>query len=348
MEAKEIKARARGMWIEILLALAPELEPASRRPGRHVPCPVHGGRDGFRLFRDAHETGGGICNTCGAFSDGFAVLMWLRGWRFPEAVKAVAGIIDPLGAAAPPSRRRTVPPPPPPSVSQEEMERRAERLRRWWKEALPIEEAAPLRAYLARRGLPLPSDRRVMRLHPSLPYFERREGRVRKLGVFPTVLAMVQDGNGKPVTLHRIFLTTRGEKAPVASPKKLACYHEGARELRGAAIRLAPPGQVLGVAEGIETALAVQDATGLPVWACISATLMEQFTPPPGTRLVRIFADKDRNGRGEKAARTLASRLKELGVGVRVELPPVPIPEGAKGVDWADVPRAERVSMLGV
>ena len=72
LEAETIRNRARGSWLGILGSLAPELEPALQRLGRHVPCPIHGGRDGFRLFRDAPDTGGGICNTCGAFPDGFA------------------------------------------------------------------------------------------------------------------------------------------------------------------------------------------------------------------------------------------------------------------------------------
>ena len=75
IEACDVRQLAAGRWTEILEAVAPALEPALRRPGRHVPCPVHGGKDGFRLFRDVAQTGGGICNTCGAFHDGFAVLM---------------------------------------------------------------------------------------------------------------------------------------------------------------------------------------------------------------------------------------------------------------------------------
>jgi phage/plasmid primase-like uncharacterized protein len=57
-----VRTQARGHWRAILQPLAPALEPALERPGRHGPCPIHGGADGFRLFRDVNETGGGICN----------------------------------------------------------------------------------------------------------------------------------------------------------------------------------------------------------------------------------------------------------------------------------------------
>ncbi|MBZ3672428.1 hypothetical protein JT305_10370 [Salmonella enterica subsp. enterica serovar Senftenberg] len=72
-----------------LAALAPHLEPALRKHGRHVSCPIHGGKDGFRLFKDAHLTGGGVCNTCGANHDGFELLMWLNNWDFKQCLSEV-------------------------------------------------------------------------------------------------------------------------------------------------------------------------------------------------------------------------------------------------------------------
>ena len=90
IDARDVRERAAGRWIDMLAALAPALGPALSRPGRHVPCPVHGGTDGFRLFRDVDDTGGGVCNTCGTFHDGFALLMWVNQWSFPETLQAVA------------------------------------------------------------------------------------------------------------------------------------------------------------------------------------------------------------------------------------------------------------------
>ena len=91
LEVKEVKERARGHWIGILSALAgDDLGPAIEKRGRHVPCPRHDSPDGFRLFKDAPDTGGGICSTCGEFANGIDLLMWLHGWSFPEALRAVA------------------------------------------------------------------------------------------------------------------------------------------------------------------------------------------------------------------------------------------------------------------
>ncbi|ELF8911416.1 DNA primase, partial [Salmonella enterica] len=88
-KADTVREAANGNWLFILAALAPHLEPALRKPGRHVSCPIHGGKDGFRLFKDAHLTGGGVCNTCGANHDGFELLMWLNNWDFKQCLSEV-------------------------------------------------------------------------------------------------------------------------------------------------------------------------------------------------------------------------------------------------------------------
>ena len=73
------------------------------------------------------------------------------------------------------------------------------------------------------------------------------------------------------------------------------------------------------------------------VYPAVSATLLEAFEPGPSTKLVRIWIDKDRSGRGEEAAKVLRKRLWERNIQLQVFAPPLPIPEGAKGVDWNDV-----------
>lgn len=84
-----VKQAAAGRWAEIFSALAPQLKLAQAHPGKHCPCPVHGGTDGFRLFPGYEERGNGICNTCGAKSDGFQMLMWIHEWSFPETIEKV-------------------------------------------------------------------------------------------------------------------------------------------------------------------------------------------------------------------------------------------------------------------
>ena len=78
-KADEVRNLAKGQWLFILAHLAPELEPALKKTGRsHVTCPFHGGKKDFRMFKDVLETGGAICS-CGAWHDGFSLLMKARG-----------------------------------------------------------------------------------------------------------------------------------------------------------------------------------------------------------------------------------------------------------------------------
>ena len=137
----------------------------------------------------------------------------------------------------------------------------------------------------------------------------------------PVMVARVE-GEGGLLGLHLTFLEPdgRGRKE-----KKLA---RGSKP-KGGAIRLFPleAGQPLALAEGIETALAVRETTGWPVWATIAAPFMKEVIVPE-VEEVLIAADHDRAGL--EAARALARRLIREGRRVRMALPPV------EGEDWLD------------
>ncbi|QXP89651.1 DUF7146 domain-containing protein [Methylococcus capsulatus] len=322
---------ASGRWLEILGALAPSLEPALRKPGAHVPCPVHGGVDGFRLFRDCNVTGGGICNTCGAFATGLALLQWVNGWSRQEAAREVAAHLGGSRIFQPASRpaRRSMPP-------------RNTQAKRIWETASPLTSSAavPARLYLARRGL---SGIRLdgihsLRAHPRLPYHE--DGAV--LGFFPAIVALVTGASGKPVALHRTYLTDDGRKAPVASPKKVLKWTDSA-VLSSGSVRLFRPGAILALTEGLETALAVRLGTGLPVWCALNAGNLRSFQPPPEVARVLVFGDRDRPtpqhplGHGQEAGQELVTRLWKEGIKAGLMIPASPIPPREKSLDWADI-----------
>lgn len=93
LDVSVVREAARGHWDAIFCALAPMLKAAMQQPGKHVPCPVHGGKDGFRLFPDYATAGSCVCNTCGTFRDGFETLEWLHGWGFAETLKRVSCVL---------------------------------------------------------------------------------------------------------------------------------------------------------------------------------------------------------------------------------------------------------------
>ena len=154
------------------------------------------------------------------------------------------------------------------------------------------------------------------------------------------MLARVVDVAGRPVTIHRTYLSRSGAKAPVFAAKKTMPY-AASRRLMGGAIRLHPDSAgVLGVAEGIETALAVHCATGMPVWSAINTTMLEGFEIPEGIKMVVVWADKDRSEAGQRSAQVLKTRLWAAGLPAAIYLPRGPIHADAKSLDWNDVWRA--------
>lgn len=355
LDAKTVKRAAAGAgWLRILTALAPELDTALARPGRHTGCPVHGGNDGFRLFKDVDSSGGGICNTCGGFNDGFSLLSWLKGWSFPTVVEEVGAV---LGISDQRDEKR---------ARRENLARSAEvdakkaflaeqqaaedaKLKQWlnkvWTESFRLDhpEAEPARYYFRGRGILLwdePEILAMVRLHPNLPAYNQQRQLV---GYFPAVVALIGDETGKPVAMQRIFINRKGVKADLDEPKKMTPIPSD-WSVTGGAIRLGrPENGILGVAEGIETALAVRQATGQVVWPTVNATLLERFVPPEGVTEVVIWADKDRVNertgvaRGIEAANELKRRLWGMKVKARIHLPSLEIPQRTKGVDWNDV-----------
>lgn len=181
-----------------------------------------------------------------------------------------------------------------------------ERWGRWWASATP---GHPLLArYLRARGLSIEPP-------PSL--------RLALWGEQPVMLARVEGPQG----LLGMHLTVLKPDGSGRVSKRLA---KGSHPL-GGSIRLFPfeASKPLALCEGIETALAVREATGWPVWACVSAGGLAAVQLPPEALEVVICADHD--PAGLEAARKLARRLLSEGRKVRLATPPV------QGQDWLDV-----------
>lgn len=369
-DARVVKTAAFGQWDAIIQRLAPEIPAAAfKKLGKHVACPIHSGGtkgDGFKLFKkDFAETGGGMCNTCGTFHDGFKLLMWLKGWDFPTTVEEVAGELG-LKNSNDQREQRAINRDREAEIAAIRAQRLADEkagderirgnLKRIWNESVPLTDpiAEPARLYLASRKIrnwDRPGLERAVRFHPSLNcYNEDQEFE----GSFPTIVLLVCS-EGRPATIHRHYLTPKGEKAPVENSKKM-CEVPSDRQVTGGAVFTSMAAEVADVCEGLETALSIEMAMGIPVWPLVNATLLELFEPPKGVKAVRIWADKDVTETGIRAANALKARLWEKGIKCMVMIPSISIPAGAKGVDWADVwmtmglfgfpqrPKAERVA----
>lgn len=298
-----LQERARGRWHGILPAIGISEKFLKRKNG---PCPVCGGKDRFR-FTDIDGKGTFYCNNCKG-GNGVGLVMKFTNLPFIEAAQRIERVIG--GAPADP-----------PAPERSEQQRRAA-LNALWQAGRPIQADDPVDLWLRARGVGM----------QNYPKCLRTGMRIRHSGPpvawHPAMLSVVSDTSGKPATIHKAYITTDGQKATV---DKVRMFCAGSVPT-GGAVRLAPPAPVLGVAEGIETALAAMELFGIPTWSTLNAGGVERFEPPIETNRLIIFADNDQNGVGQRAAYALAARLSGR-IQIEVKIPETP------GADWNDVLR---------
>lgn len=140
----------------------------------------------------------------------------------------------------------------------------------------------------------------------------------------PAMVAAITAPDGSLVNCHLTYLTPAGEKVtrrvmPGSLPE-------------GCCIRLWEPREgVLGVAEGIETAMAAAVRFKVPTVAAINANRLAAWEPPAGLKEVYVFGDNDESYTGQSAAYALARKL-VLKHSLKAH---VMVPD-AIGSDWAD------------
>ena len=292
---------ARGRWCEILPQFG--YNPPSN-PRLHGPCPLCGGKDRFR-FDDLNGSGTWFCNQCG-HGDGMDLVTRMTGKPFADARLEVFQM---LGIAPSPSPEQSNGP-------QADFKTQLERV---WSGATFVERDCPVGRYLRRRtGISDPS--KSIRHHPALwnPTVKSK---------LHAMVAKVASFEGRVINLHCTFLTVDGKKADVSPAKRVM---RGPMP-DGCAIRIGQAAPIMGIAEGIETAISASVLHGIPVWAAINGSLLAKWIPPDIAEEVVIFADNDANFTGQSKAYALANRISvQYQRKVMVLLPP------EIGQDWND------------
>lgn len=306
-ERVKVQILAKGRWREILPAIGIS---SKFLANRHGPCPVCGGKDRFR-FDDKDGRGTFYCTHCEP-GDGVALVMKFKDWDFRTAAFEIEKII---GSGAIPLA----------DISQaidDTAEKYAQAVG-FWREGHRIEAGDPVDRYLKRRvGRYAPT--RALRTITATSFAGRK---------LPAMVAAYVDVHGDLAGIQRTFLTIDGKKAPDLGADR---WNTG-KLPDGGAIRLAPHEHRLGIAEGVETALAASVMFNMPVWATLSENRLEVWQPPEGVTEIVIFADNDENSAGQAAAFNLSKRLnfdaKRHGkpLIVQVTIPP------EVGTDWNDV-----------
>jgi len=200
-------------------------------------CPVHQGSSGeaWHFYPDADLNGGSVCNTCGSFSHGLTLLLklytaeqvknWVDTWRqeqgIPEATYKVG--------------------------------------QRIWQWHTGYHRNVAL-AYLRNRGLKL-SDHDLPWAVRSSRSFEVYGPGGEKHGKRPAVLTLLRNANGHPTTYQMIVLGKDYQKAndiPSKHVKRTAGVEEKGALSHAYGELGAESGNVLVIAEGMETGMAVK------------------------------------------------------------------------------------------
>ena len=299
MHSEQIREYAKGKWQAILPEFGIDRKYLNNR---HGPCPLCGGKDRWR-FDDRDGLGTYFCSNCGA-GDGFTLLSKKTKMPFADIAFRNRNLSN-LTIEYKQVRH----------FSEEELLRR---MRMLWERAGVISATDPVGKYLSSRGvasmaLQMPSS--VLRIAKDIVYPDTR------LQCF-ALLSKVITPNNRAVNVHITYVDEHGNKV-------------GRRVMQGSlpegsAVRLGSENQVMGIAEGIETALSASILFNMPVWAALNANQLAKWIPPKVCQEVHVFADHDLSFTGQYKAYELAYNIKRQGLAVTVHLPIVP------DTDWND------------
>ena len=262
---------ARRRWDVVISALGPV-----KRAGREIAarCPFHAEKT--PSFFVIPDKGFFHCFGCGSHGTAIDFIMRARGLNFTEAVHELLDLEPQHTATALP---------PPRQVERED--RRQDAIAEILAGCGQVAPGTAAHMYLQMRGLSRPQP--ALLAHHGLDYVEEADGpgderppwrrwfseRLqcwRRSAKLPALIAPSTNSRGEITALMRIWLVDKviydgttpapkDNRAPVRTRKQsIGTFGDGA-------VQLQPPGVLLGLAEGVETAIAASDAYGYPVWA---------------------------------------------------------------------------------
>ncbi len=274
-------------------------------------CPFH--NEKTPSFYVVPEKGFFHCFGCGAHGDPIGFVMRLRGLGFVDAVAEMLGL--------PQQRARSAPAAAGNPAAQSRAADRSKEIAEILNAAGEVTMRTAAGLYLFLRGLPV--HQLALRAHPALYCHE--------VGApLPALIAPLTNSADKVTAVQRIWLsgdayiadgTKKDNRADLQARKKtLGPMGDGA-------VRLRPAGRVLGLAEGVETAIAAMKLDrGVPVWAvCGLSRLGSPETDrapsvwiPPFVELLKIYGD---NGIGKGVAEAAANWWRRQGIAAETVMP---------------------------
>jgi hypothetical protein len=297
-------AAARGRLLE---AISADVE-LKRVGGRLVGlCPEHQEKTpSFYIFE-----GHAHCFGCGFHCDAISYVMRRRNLDFPSAVRWLLDL--------PPDQKR--------ARQQVVTTRRGATESGTDTQALvdktlaecgPITETTGAWVYMWLRGLP--PRQPALYAHQSLYCAETRQN-------MQALVAPLRRSDGRITAIQRIYLMPVVEfdgsaTAPKDNRAPLRVRKKNLGSAGDGAVQMAPAGPILGIAEGLESALAASKLYRVSAWATCGASRLHAVGLPPETREVLIFAD--RGEAGEAAAERAYDTYRRQGRRCSIILPEEP------------------------
>ena len=241
-----------------------------RTGNRHSDCPICQRKKKFRL-NERNETVMYIC-VCGS-GDIFKLLMQITDMDFSHLCREIDQIIGNV-------YEHEFPPLEPRRDYEKE-------LVDYWKTLSPIRKTSVER-YLQLRGI-----------FKTPPRAMKMVGDDKNSIMF----CVATNDFGNPIITHKTYLMG-DSKANIEVPKrttKVDREREAIQE-ESIAIRFFDVQTCLGVAEGIETALAAHQLYECATWATMNSSFLKKFRAPSGVEHLIVFGDADSNGTGQAAA----------------------------------------------
>src|SRR5579863_2134283 len=215
---------------------------------------------------------------CGS-GDAIEYVMKQRGLKFHEAIRELLELPETAPQAAAVSRS---------TKCRSSQSTDIERVHRIIHESEQVASTTAAWLYLWSRGLS--TDQPALRAHPGLYVAETNER-------LPALVAPIKNSDGHVIACQRIWClprvelaTARDSRAPLQARKKvLGSMGDGA-------VRLAAAGPALGLAEGVETAIAAAMLFRFPVWAVCGAARLGSVWVPDCVDQLYIFGDRGEVG----------------------------------------------------
>ncbi len=323
-----------------------ELLPAGQRDGHEWRCGSLGGEKGQSLAVHLHGTRAGVWADFSSGEKGDSldlVACCLYGGNRRDAMRWAENWLglNTADSMAPIQRRPILEKVKTSELDKEAQQRRA-KARRLWQETPAGIAGTPVESYLAGRGIDLRQLGRApgaLRFAPAVWCAEVQKP-------LPAMLAAICGPNGKMVAVHRTWLQQSPSgiwiKADLQNAKKVLGSFAGGcirlwRGASGAALGVAPEGDIAILAEGIETALST--AIACPeyrVLASVSLSNMAAVKLPDTIKEIIVAADNDAGNPAARKALTAAiHQFTEQGRTVRLAVPEI------EHGDWNDVLRNE-------